>query len=228
MIRCPVARQAEKNPQKSAVVQGDFHLSYLKLHRWVSAVAKRLSKISSPSLAFSSSGKIGEIVLLFAALRAGKFITPINNRFPEQAKESSLARLGISNLYHVPHIPEEGSWTEEQLTGELRLFTSGSSGRPKIAAILPQALLANAEGAIEALHLDQTSCWRLSLPLFHVGGIAILFRCFRAGALVEIPNNEKSCATHLSFVPTQLYRALQQKELPPPELRCLLMGGALL
>ncbi len=228
-MRCPVAEHAETTPRSIAAVQRGFHLSYLQLHRWICSVAKGLAKIGTSPLAFSSSGEIGEIVLLFAALRSGHPITPLNGRFPEQATKHCLERVGISQLCQIPRIPEEGSYSEEQLTGELRLFTSGSSGQPKIAVLSPKALLASAEGAAETLQLDQTcyqSCWRLSLPLFHVGGIATLFRCFRAGAMVEIPSEATSRATHISFVPTQLYRALKQEQTPWPELRCLLLGGA--
>lgn len=225
MMRCPIAEHAEIAPHSIAAVQGDSHLSYLQLHRWISAVTKRLARRIASPLAFSSSGELGEIILLFAALRSGRAITPLNHRFPEQAIECCLKRLGIERLSSTPHTLEEGSYSEERLRGELRLFTSGSSGQPKIAALSPRALLASAEGAREALQLDQ-SCWRLSLPLFHVGGIATLFRCFQAGAMVEIPSEQKSRSTHISFVPTQLYRTLKLGQQPWLELRCLLLGGA--
>ena len=51
--------------------------------------------------------------------------------------------------------------------------------------------------------------WLLSLPLFHVGGLAILFRCFLAGACVVLPDPvlpfsallQQAPITHLSLVP---------------------------
>jgi O-succinylbenzoic acid--CoA ligase len=58
--------------------------------------------------------------------------------------------------------------------------------------------------------------WLLSLPLYHVGGLAILFRCALGGAGVALPDPEaalaesiESCrATHLSLVATQARRLL--------------------
>ncbi len=78
--------------------------------------------------------------------------------------------------------------------------------------------------------------WLLSLPLFHVGGLAILFRCFLAGARVVLPDPalpltallQQAPITHLSLVPTQLYRLLQQPgfHFSATQVRHLLLGGA--
>ncbi len=78
--------------------------------------------------------------------------------------------------------------------------------------------------------------WLLTLPLYHVGGLAILFRCLLGGAAVVLPGQTKDIVelisrylvTHVSMVPTQLYRILRnQKDTRRLKgLKALLMGGA--
>ena len=94
--------------------------------------------------------------------------------------------------------------------------------------------LANARGS--AVPLSQGDCWLLSLPLFHVGGLGILFRCFLAGTCVCLPDRHQTLAqqlsstpiTHLSLVPTQLYRLLHQVDFhfSQTKIKHLLLGGA--
>ncbi|MDE3047603.1 MAG: AMP-binding protein, partial [Verrucomicrobiota bacterium] len=100
------------------------------------------------------------------------------------------------------------------------LQTSGSTAEPKIAILSMQNLIANAESAVAALNLKAGDQWKLSLPLYHVGGIGILIRCILARATVVIDDSPH--ITHLSYVPTQLYRSTPIY----PKLRCLLLGGA--
>jgi len=76
--------------------------------------------------------------------------------------------------------------------------------------------------------------WLLSLPLYHVGGLAILVRCALAGAAVAVPDPDASLsamldasgATHVSLVATQLRRLLVAQDGPlPRRVRGVLLGG---
>lgn len=136
------------------------------------------------------------IALFFAAWRRECSLFPINPRLP-QAK---------------PIITAPPS--------SVLLYTSGSTGTPKIAVLPFSALLANAESAIHALDLRIGDQWRLTLPLYHVGGIGILFRCVLARATIVLDDSPN--ITHLSYVPTHLYRATPIYK----HLRCLLLGGS--
>lgn len=118
------------------------------------------------------------------------------------------------------------------------LFTSGTSGRPKGVCLSHGSLLAGA--AASALHLGASAAdrWLACMPLFHVGGLAILVRSalqgsavllherFDAGRLDEALGRD--APTLLSLVPTMLARLLDVRgERPAPSsLRALLLGGA--
>ena len=117
------------------------------------------------------------------------------------------------------------------------IYTSGTSGRPKGARITNGNLWFSAISS--ALHLGHhpDDVWLAAMPLFHIGGQAILFRGvigavpvvlherFEPGtALAAIDEG----ATLLSVVPTMLQRLLDARsDVPwPPHLRCVLLGGS--
>ena len=76
----------------------------------------------------------------------------------------------------------------------------------------------------------------MSLPLFHVGGLAIFFRSLISGTSIVIPaknksliqNIEKNKVTHISLVPTQLQRILKTGEGRESlhKLKLILLGGS--
>lgn len=122
------------------------------------------------------------------------------------------------------------------------IFTSGSSGKSKAVAHTLKAHLSSAVSAIKYLNLAQTDKWLLNLPLYHVGGLAIVHRCILAGATIVIAKNSgnpifdlvNSNITHASMVPTQLLRVinsieqliLTEQKVELSSLKCILIGGA--
>ena len=116
------------------------------------------------------------------------------------------------------------------------MFTSGSSGAPKAALHTWAHHAASARGSATNLPLAPGDRWLLSLPLYHVGGLAILVRCALAGATALLPSPQVSLAdalarhaiTHVSLVPAQLRRILRVTDTAPPLLKGVLLGGAAL
>jgi o-succinylbenzoate---CoA ligase len=125
--------------------------------------------------------------------------------------------------------------TEQETTV---VFTSGSSGRSKGVILTYVNHYFNALGSNENIPLQSGDSWLLSLPLYHVGGISILFRSALAGSSAYImPRFDPSLAnvlidsgtiTHLSLVPTMLTALLQHRNYRPlpATLKAILLGGA--
>jgi O-succinylbenzoic acid--CoA ligase len=112
------------------------------------------------------------------------------------------------------------------------VFTSGSSGIPKAVLHSAGNHRASALGANAALPLGHGDRWILSLPLFHVGGLSVLWRCLLSGAAIALPEPGTALAenlgqlgiTHLSVVPVQLRRLLDEG-VAPGRLRAVVSGG---
>ena len=61
------------------------------------------------------------------------------------------------------------------------MFTSGTTGTPKAAALTWGQLLASADASNRSLHCDAESIWQAALPLCHIGGLQVALRSMLAG-----------------------------------------------
>ena len=115
------------------------------------------------------------------------------------------------------------------------VFTSGSTGAPKAVLHSYGNHYYNAAGSNTNLPLQPGDRWLLDLPLYHVGGLGVLFRSLLAGSTVVMPDRGETLdavlsryeVTHLSVVVTQLHRLLRQPEsVRYPALRYIILGGS--
>ncbi|QIC15668.1 o-succinylbenzoate--CoA ligase [Providencia vermicola] len=189
-----------------------------------------------------------------AILRCGAKVLPLNPRLPILLLEELLPHLnidfvidfadGLLNAFHYSTLtlPPDLTVSQKLTHYDLPCFceltrqpatlilTSGSTGLPKAAVHSMFAHLDSANGVLQAMDYQQSDCWLLSLPLFHVSGQGILWRWLGRGARLAIKSSPLTQAlqgiTHASLVPTQLWRLLNQEENPPLTLRQVLLGGA--
>lgn len=108
------------------------------------------------------------------------------------------------------------------------VFTSGSTGTPKAVAHTSAQHLASASGLLEKFTFKQSDSWLLSLPMYHVSGLAIIYRWLHAGATLKVGSGllqeDIRHVTHASLVATQLQRLLDSNT--PLELTRVLLGGS--
>lgn len=120
---------------------------------------------------------------------------------------------------------------------QLIIATSGSEGEPKGVLLSRDNLAASASASRQRLGLDAGDLWLCCLPLLHIGGLSILYRCLDAGAGVLLHQGfdaasvwqdlQRHRVTHISLVPAMLARLLDisQDRSPPAWLRTVLVGG---
>ncbi len=114
-----------------------------------------------------------------------------------------------------------------------RLFTSGSSGEPKIAGHRLGDFWSSALASNQRVPFKKDDVWLFRLPLFHVGGLSILFRALASGGSIYFPKDRSDVAgslasvTHLSLVATQLRRLLEKDSVTRRlgGLKAVLLGG---
>lgn len=244
-LTCPIRLYAQQQSARPALSYAGLTLSYQQLDARLNALQQQLLQHgirSGQPLFICSSNTVELVMLLWACWREQVVCCPINPSFPVLKQQELQQRVHASYRWPSPEL--QFDFSQEQFSDQAcqlddaalsnLIFTSGSSGTPKIVAHRLANHLANARGSL--VPIEQNDAWLLSLPLFHVGGLAILFRCFLAGACVVIPQADLSLTeqllmapiTHLSLVPTQLYRLLQQPEFhfSKTHVKHLLLGGA--
>jgi O-succinylbenzoic acid--CoA ligase len=202
------------------------------------------------------------LILLQALWYQGIIALPLNTHWPASLLDKQLGKLGVQkvvvkkglgnlpsskkvkvfNLQSIVELdvldfsqnkPKEFGYDEEQPA--TIIFTSGSSGEPKAAMHTLGNHYYNALGSNQNIPVQLEDCWLLSLPIYHVGGLAILFRAVLGGGAVVIPDQTsdlessitKFKPSHISLVPTQLYRLLQKNEIIEElgRMKAILLGG---
>lgn len=117
------------------------------------------------------------------------------------------------------------------------LYTSATTGEPKGVALTFGNHVWSALACNLHLGAGPQDPWLVVLPLYHVGGLAVLWRAALAGSSVVLHDRfdpERFCAevaggavAFTSLVPTMLLRVLNawRGGRPPARLRAVLLGG---
>jgi fatty-acyl-CoA synthase len=205
-------------------------------------------------------------IALFAAAAAGRPFAPLNYRWSDEQLQSAAARLApavlivdepvVGRLSGAAAVPDvevvtrtefltavDGSdpvfETVETEAPAVLLFTSGTSGDPKVAVLRHENLVSYILGTVEFMGAGEDEAALASVPPYHVAGIAgllsavyagrriVQLAAFEPGRWVELADQER--VTHAMVVPTMLSRILEVLAERPtvelPHLRHVAYGG---
>jgi len=197
-------------------------ISYDQLAQEVAIYRKKLHVHPGSRVALCAESSLETLFFFLALLELEATPCLLSPRLPFDSIQERLKLcradffLENASLRPLPKQPHSQ-------TAQILLFTSASSGPAKLVVLSKEHFLHNVEGAIAPLRLSSLSCYYLSVPLFHVSGLSILFRSLLASASLSLTLQPR--VTHLSFVPTQLLRLLENP-IYLPHLQCILLGGA--
>ena len=257
-VPCPLESAALESPDARAVVGDGWAISYEELDARVSAAARRLEELgvsSGDRVALYLPKSAGYLILLLALVRCGAVACPVSTRVPAGGIGPLLEAAGCAALISAdeklfgagenhlldPQVVLAGTVKDEKPSGTAEIpldrwatvvFTSGSTGAPKAALHTFGNHYFNALGSNANMPLAPGDRWLHSLPLYHVGGLSIVFRCLLAGAAIALPETGAPLArsipelraTHVSLVSTQLLRLLNG-DADLSGLKAALMGG---
>ena len=175
---------------------------------------------------------------LHATLMLGAAVVPIDGRLtpPEQAARAAIAKLAVTAPLTRDGEPDAVLPTRLDPGAPATIVhTSGTTANPKPVALSVGNWLWNALGSALALGVDPHDRWLCTLPLSHVGGLAILLRSAIYGTTVVLHERfetmtaleaiERDRVTLASLVPTTLERLLDAGLKAPNPLRVALIGG---
>ena len=192
------------------------------------------------------------VMLIVAIIASGAICVPINIRWPEKRIKEALEKIGCNLVISSRRInlnvgkkvffdqlkegKKHGSLDFDLKRDSTIIFTSGSTGYPKPVLHKLENHYYSAIGSNENILFEKGDVWGIFLPLYHVGGMSIIFRAIISGAAVAITEKKIPILdairnlkiTHISLVPTQLYRMLKEKDSIDTlrGLKAILVGGS--
>ena len=264
-FECPFSYHARKTPKQIALANGQTTWDYKTCHAVIDTLVfsfKQEGIKPGDRVAFYPTQELFSPLIFFALFRLGAIACPLNTYFPLSHLSQTLdaltatfflfpnklkkelppikqIALSIENLLKKTTSPTSEIHFLSKESRATYLMTSGTTQTPKIACHSLGNHYYSALGSNAYLPVHPGDRWLLSLPLYHVAGIALLFRTFLAGATIVFPERKAheakavidAKATHVSFIPTQLQRLLDSatdSDLIKLEqqLKSILLGGA--
>lgn len=230
------------------ILAGDTLLPGTEVADTVAHMANAIRQLNADAVGICLPNSREHIAIILACFKARVLACLLSPRLPRIDVLKKMDSVGASQVItrrtdltgHQVHPDQLATAAAKGLQGNLDtnalatiIFTSGSSGRPKAAIHSLRQHLASAKNVVRKLKLGPGDRWLLTLPLYHVSGLSVVFRCAIARstiALSEKPLNEalvESRATHVSLVGAQLYKLLEsaQSRPVPSSLKAMIVGG---
>lgn len=258
-IRDALAETARERGDHLAISFGGATLPYAELNRRTGAAAARLRAWGigeGEVVAVRASACVEWVALAHAAPRIGAVLLPLNTRWTEAEMRELLerarakillidgepppgiaARVASISGIDAPHpAPVVDAVARSIDHPQTLIFTAGTTGRTKGAVLTAGNHDAASAIAVTALEMTPGDRWLACLPLFHIGGLNILYRAARAGAEVMLqasfdPGEANRAiddgATLASFVERMLRLTLERRagRPMPDSLRAIVVGG---
>jgi O-succinylbenzoic acid--CoA ligase len=259
---CPLSAAAHDAKNAFALIAPNRDYTFGELHTEVSGVAARaadLGVLEGEPVAVALPPGPGTAILLLGLAWSPAISFPVNPAFPADFLADRLDAAGARHLVApygaaaTPRLRErillaprtllEGALPTLPPRPDLHapaaiILTSGTTGPPKAAALSIGNMVANARASNRNIPVEPGDRWLLPLPLYHIAGWGVLFRCMLGRAAAVIPGAGESIdqairkygVTHVSLVAPQLYRLLQDPAgyAALRGLKAVLLGGSMI
>ena len=243
---------AEAMGDREAVKLNNDSITYSELNYMSKSVASLVK--NNEKIGFLSENNLLMPAALFGAAIAGVEFVPLNYRLSEEQLNMQLKRISPAILFTDQDIKCKGIKTIGITTLELdnkaeldnysddeavavELFTSGTTGEPKSAVLKHKNLMAYILGTVEFMSAGAEESVLLSVPPYHIAGIAaVLSSSYSGRKIVQLPNFSaeawmrlviKEKITNAFLVPTMLKRIVEKFDdnLSLPSLKNVAYGG---
>jgi O-succinylbenzoic acid--CoA ligase len=262
-IHCPIKEITSASPEQPALIDATHTITYSVLDREVDRVAAVITDKGIQTgdvVAVLARNSIQLAIIFYAAFRYGFTLMPLNrrlkpsdwigqmdetgcslficdNEFPGEnllANTLSIDKFSNTNFDTSPMaLPGRCTLDHEALI----IFGSGTAGKPRGVLLTWSNLFYSAVSVNESIRLKGDDCWLAALPLFHIGGISILFRTVLSGCSAFIMDRfdtegvlkaigEKRVSV-ISVVPIMLAELIKSdKKNSLRQMKAIILGGA--
>lgn len=177
----------------------------------------------------TGDASVAAVERTLAALHHGATPVLAHPKWPARMRAAALERAAAGRALSAEQ--------QRATAGDLAtiVFTSGTSGTPRPVLHTIGAHRAAAAGAARRMPFGPGDRWLLSLPICHVGGLAVVFRALLGGGALAIPPQgmpigdaiQALAPTHVSLVTAQLRALLASREATEAlgRVRVILVGG---
>ena len=243
---------AESMGDREAVKLNNDSITFSELNHMSKCVASLVK--NKEKIGFLSENNLLMPAALFGAAIAGVEFVPLNYRLSKEQLNMQLKRISPAILFTDQDIKVEGIKTiginsltfdnEAELNSHIddeavavELFTSGTTGEPKSAVLKHKNLMAYILGTVEFMSADAEESVLLSVPPYHIAGIAaVLSSSYSGRKIVQLPNFSAEIWIRLVIeekisnaflVPTMLKRIVEKSNdsLTLPSLKNVAYGG---
>ncbi len=235
---------AEAGGDRLALSDADGGITYEQLGDRSRRAAGWLNGRPQPNLVMIGENSRLVPIALFGAALADKTFTPLNYRWADAELQAAVCRLhsavvvaddemlprltGLTAERGVEVIGREeflaaadenepaASTGAPPRSPAVQLFTSGTSGTPKVAVLEHANLTSYIFGTVELMAAEPGDAQLISLPPYHVGGLANLLSTLYSGRrIVQLGAFDPAAwieavrqhgVTHASVVPTMVAR----------------------
>ncbi len=237
---------------REALICGDARMTFAELELSARCVAANITQ--GEKLGFLAEASPAFPAALFGAALAGTQFIPLNYRLSVEQLNTQMQRIAPAKLITdkalsidkiIPIMPHEvvngapypGDAPDIDGGVAVELFTSGTTGDPKSAILRHSNLMAYIFGTVEFMSAGEDEAALLTVPPYHIAGIAAVLSSTYAGRrMVQLPNfapenwialAQKEHVTHAFLVPTMLQRITEYAgdKLDLPSLRNVAYGG---
>jgi acyl-CoA synthetase (AMP-forming)/AMP-acid ligase II len=255
---------ADAEPERIGLVCGGRRWSYRALLSAARAAAEDISGWGCSHVALLDESSEASAIALFGAALAGVPYVPLNYRLADLDLASLLRRVApayiVGDAARIERLsPDSGhrvqsrtaflaaATASEPRAGEdepaegiaVQLFTSGTTAAPKAAILRHANLLSYILGTVEFGAAGEEEAALVSVPPYHVAGIAallssvyamrriLLLAAFDPDDWLKLAASER--ATHAFLVPTMLGRVIARLDAGAPAdlsaMRAIAYGG---
>ncbi|NNC39033.1 MAG: acyl--CoA ligase [Hyphomonadaceae bacterium] len=237
---------------REAIVCGETRMTFEELGEAAAQIAAKVD--SGEKVAYLAEAHPSFPAALFGAALAGTPFVSLNYRLSKEQLDAQIARITPAKLITDSDVSAESLVTvspNDVLGGSayegeapdvegavaVELFTSGTTGEPKSALLRHSNLMAYVFGTIEFMSAEEDEAALLTVPPYHIAGIAAVLSSTYAGRrMVQLPSftpeawiklAQKENVTNAFLVPTMLQRIVDVAggSLNIPSMRNIAYGG---